>query len=62
MIKEINKNFLIRYQIEGRKETALVGAGQYYRILGNKKLANKHFKKALESGKDIPHYTVEKSS
>lgn len=45
----INKNFLIR--ITHDSTTFLKGAGQYHKIVGQE-LANKHFKKALNSKTD----------
>lgn len=52
MIKSINMNFLIKWAFCGEKKTHLIGAGQYYKLVGNRETANKHFLEALESGKD----------
>jgi hypothetical protein len=49
MTKTINQNFVIRWNRNGEKETHLCGAGKYAELLGNPKLAEKHFNKALNS-------------
>lgn len=51
MISEINKNFVIRYQFSFSKNTYLVGAGQYSKLVGDS-LANKHFNEVLSNGMD----------
>lgn len=49
----INKNFLIRYQITGEKGTKLIGAGQYAKLVGEE-LKIKHFKRVLSSKEQQP--------
>jgi hypothetical protein len=53
-IKEVNKNFVIRYKFDGDKKTSLIGAGKYSVLLENSKkpteLANRHFERAFNSG------------
>ncbi len=51
VITEINRNFLIRYKETDMKKTGLIGAGRY-KILVSEEIANKHFLKALNGGKD----------
>lgn len=47
-VKEINKNFVIRYRRKDSKRTFLIGAGKYEKLVGAK-FKNKHFKDAFES-------------
>lgn len=49
MIKEINKNFVIRYKFDDEQKTSLIGAGKYASLLEDDELALKHFNKALKS-------------
>ena len=48
----INRNFVIRYKYDTSSKTYLIGAGNYYKLLEDKKLALKHFNKALNSAMD----------
>ncbi len=50
MIREINKNFVIRYKFDDDKKTSLIGAGRYATLIEDEELAKKHFNKALNSG------------
>lgn len=52
MVSEINKNFLIRYQFDSSNQTYLIGAGQYYLLVGQE-LAYKHFQRVLENGLQV---------
>lgn len=51
MISEINKNFVIRYFYYDSKQSYLIGAGQYWKLVGVS-LANRHFNKVLNGGLD----------
>ncbi|WP_026704965.1 hypothetical protein [Flavobacterium soli] len=52
MVKEINKNFIIRYSFHKLdKITSLIGAGKYNTIVGREKQIE-HFRKVLESKQD----------
>jgi hypothetical protein len=52
LIKLVNKNFNIQITSGGLYRNFLTGAGQYHKHLNSSKLAERHFKKALESKED----------
>ncbi|NER13559.1 hypothetical protein GWK08_08935 [Leptobacterium flavescens] len=50
MVTDINREFLIKYWFtEDDKETRLIGAGQYIKLVGAKKQIS-HFKRVLTGG------------
>ena len=51
MVSEINRNFLIRYKYDDQEQTKLIGGGKYEILVGSE-IANKHFDKVLNGGKD----------
>ena len=50
----INKNFFIRYKETDMKRNALIGAGRYHLLVGER-LRDKHFEKVISS--DLENYT-----
>ena len=48
----INREFLIRYIWDGLDKSYLVSASQYSKLVGNPKMAQRHFKEALKSKTD----------
>lgn len=60
IIKRINKNFIIRYKHFDHPQTFLIGAGQYYKLVGTE-TANKHFKTVLDMKEDKRTFKIRKS-
>jgi hypothetical protein len=50
-VKDINKNFVIRYKYNNDDKTYLIGAGKYVDLIGDEDLVKKHFNAAFNSGK-----------
>lgn len=59
-IKQVNKNFIIRYKHFDHPQTFLIGAGQYYKLVGTE-TANKHFKTVLDMKEDKRTFKIRKS-
>lgn len=60
IIKQINKNFIIRYKHFDHPQTYLIGAGQYYKLVGTE-TANKHFKTVLNIKTDKRTFKIRTS-
>lgn len=54
---EINRHFVIRYQVVTEKGTKLIGAGKYSSLVGEE-LKIKHFKKVLEGGQQVYTFLI----
>lgn len=54
---EINRHFVIRYQVATEKGTKLIGAGKYASLVGEE-LKIKHFKKVLEGGQQVYTFLI----
>lgn len=57
LIKEINKNFVIRIKYDDQDRTQLVGAGRYQEHAGEI-YTEKHFLKALSQGEQRYEFRV----
>lgn len=54
---EINKHFVIRYEVATEKGTKLIGAGKYNQLVGEE-LKLKHFKKVLEGQQQVYTFLI----
>ena len=54
---EINKHFVIRYEVATEKGTKLIGAGKYKDLVGEE-LKIKHFKKVLEGKAQVYTFLI----
>ncbi|CAM3968136.1 hypothetical protein FLCU109888_11485 [Flavobacterium cucumis] len=57
IIAEINRHFVIRYEVVSEKGTKLIGAGKYKDLVGEE-LKIKHFKKVLEGGSQVYTFLI----
>jgi hypothetical protein len=54
---EINKHFVIRYEVATEKGTKLIGAGKYNQLVGEE-LKIKHFKKVLDGQAQVYTFLI----
>lgn len=54
---EINKHFVIRYEVATEKGTKLIGAGKYNQLVGEE-LKIKHFKKVLQGEQQVYTFLI----
>lgn len=54
---EINRHFVIRYEVATEKGTKLIGAGKYKDLVGEE-LKIKHFKKVLEGDAQVYTFLI----
>lgn len=54
---EINKHFVIRYQVATEKGTKLIGAGKYSTLVGEE-LKIKHFNKVLDGQAQVYTFLI----